>query len=98
MVGEAGWLYLIWLACRPPELKPPGLGMRWVDAIRLSPTQLAFLLSTEEHAKAVSRKLRARHLRASGDIGSAEKNRQTVKEYMAALRRAHNVPDSEGKR
>lgn len=96
-MGEAGWLYLIWLACRPPELKPAGLGMRWADAIRLSPTQLGFLLSSEEQAKAVSRRLRVRHLRASGDIGNAEQNRQRLKAYMADLRRAHGVPDSEGK-
>ncbi len=96
-MGESGWLYLIWLACRPPELKPPGLGMRWQDAIRLSPLQLGFLLCPEDRAKAISRRCHAAYLKASGDIGSAKKNRQTAKEYMAALRRAYGVPDSEGK-
>lgn len=71
--------------------------MRWQDAIRLSPTQLGFLLCSEEQAKAISRRCHAAYLKASGDLGSPEQNRQTAKEYMAALRRAHGVPDSEGK-
>ena len=64
--------------------------MRWRDAIRLNAKIAHFLLSSEEDAKAYSRRLRNRYLKVSGKLAASKEDlKAQAKAYMKALREAH---------
>ena len=60
--------------------------MSWQDAVRLNPTIAYFLLSGEDEARAVSKRFRARYLRASGKLTDQSQTAKAAKLYMAQLR------------